>query len=106
MPVSRFACASLFGSIVAEIFSYARRFVYVNVACYPAEKRLPNGENAHCTVRPPEWWAKLYGDAARYFTIGALQSRQHFDEFMGMAADQYQYSMQVPENEVAQIYRR
>jgi hypothetical protein len=51
--------------IVAEIFSYARRFVYVNVACFPAEKTLPNGENAHCTVRPPEWWAKLYGEIAR-----------------------------------------
>jgi hypothetical protein len=51
--------------IVAELFSYARRFVYVNVACFPAEKTLPNGENAHCTVRPPEWWAKLYGDTAR-----------------------------------------
>ena len=50
--------------IVGEIFSYARRFVYVNVACFPAEKNLPNGENAHCTIQPPEWWGRIYGEAA------------------------------------------
>jgi hypothetical protein len=53
--------------IVGEIFSYARRFVYVNVACFPAMKSLPNGENAHCTLRPPEWWAGLYRETARRY---------------------------------------
>lgn len=42
--------------ILEEIFGYARRFVYLNVACYPARKTLPNGENAHATVRPADWW--------------------------------------------------
>jgi hypothetical protein len=42
--------------ILEEIFSYARKFVFANVACYPAKKRLPTGENAHCTIRPKEWW--------------------------------------------------
>lgn len=42
--------------VLAEIFGFAERFVYLNVACYPAKKILPNGENAHCTVRPQEWW--------------------------------------------------
>lgn len=46
--------------IVDEIFGYATRFVFVNAACYPALKRLPNGENAHCTIRPPEWWEGLF----------------------------------------------
>jgi hypothetical protein len=53
--------------IVEEIFSYARRFVYVNVACFPAEKVLPNGENAHCTIQSPQWWGDLYGRAARRY---------------------------------------
>ena len=44
--------------IVTEIFAYAENFVYANVACYPAMKRFPTGENAHCTVRAPEWWAR------------------------------------------------
>lgn len=45
--------------IIEEIFSYAEKFVFANVACYPARKRLPNGENAHCTIQPPQWWQKI-----------------------------------------------
>ncbi len=45
--------------IVDEIFGYAKCFVFASVACYPARKRLPNGENAHCTIRPVEWWRDL-----------------------------------------------
>lgn len=51
--------------ILAELFSYAERFVFATIACYPAVKRLPNGENAHCTIRPPQWWeAALFRAAA------------------------------------------
>jgi hypothetical protein len=46
--------------IVRELFAYAERFVYATVACYPAKKRMPTGENAHCTIRPPEWWQELF----------------------------------------------
>ena len=42
--------------ILAEIFGYATAFVYLNVACFPARKTLPNGENAHITLRSPQWW--------------------------------------------------
>jgi hypothetical protein len=47
------------GWVLEEIFGYAARFVYLNVACFPARKTLPNGENAHATVRSPEWWRRL-----------------------------------------------
>lgn len=50
--------------IVAEMFSYANRFVFASVACYPAKTTLPNGENAHCTVRPPAWWQSVFAAAA------------------------------------------
>lgn len=46
--------------IVAEIFSFARKFVFVSVASYPARKRLPNGENAHCTIKSAAWWRELF----------------------------------------------
>ncbi|MCC7484464.1 MAG: hypothetical protein IT529_05700 [Burkholderiales bacterium] len=46
--------------ILGEIFGFARRFVFANVACYPATKRLANGENAHCTIRPGAWWRGLF----------------------------------------------
>jgi hypothetical protein len=45
--------------IVEEIFGYASRFVFASVACYPARKRLPNGENAHCAILPVTWWSAL-----------------------------------------------
>jgi hypothetical protein len=54
--------------IVAELFGYARRFVFANVACYPANRLLPNGGNAHCTIRPPKWWRKLITTTATKFS--------------------------------------
>lgn len=45
--------------ILDEIFGFARYFVFASIACYPAKKSLPNGQNAHCTVRSPDWWTGL-----------------------------------------------
>ena len=45
--------------IVEEIFGFAEKFVFANVASFPARKRLSNGENAHCTIRPAQWWQDL-----------------------------------------------
>lgn len=50
--------------ILSELFRYAERFVYANVASYPAKKTLPNGENAHCTIQPPQWWKQRILEAA------------------------------------------
>lgn len=50
--------------IVEELFGFATRFVFASVACYPARKRLPNGENAHCTVKPAAWWEEFIAAAA------------------------------------------
>jgi len=50
--------------IVAELFAFARRFVFASIASYPARTHLPNGENAHCTIRPPQWWADLFAAAS------------------------------------------
>jgi hypothetical protein len=50
--------------IIDEIFGYASKFVFANVACFPARKRLPNGENAHCTIKPAEWWRAVFEKAA------------------------------------------
>lgn len=53
--------------IVEELFSYAERFVFASVACYPAKSRLPNGENAHCTIRPLEWWRDVFATTGAHF---------------------------------------
>lgn len=53
--------------IIEELFALARKFVFANIACYPASKKLPNGENAHCTIRPSAWWNEIITPiAARY----------------------------------------
>jgi hypothetical protein len=45
--------------IIAELFDFANKFVYANVACFTARKRLPSGGNAHCTVKSPRWWQDI-----------------------------------------------
>src|SRR5688572_21589462 len=51
--------------IIEEMFTAAVKFVFANIACYPAAKRLPNGENAHCTIRPQFWWNAMIESVAR-----------------------------------------
>jgi hypothetical protein len=51
--------------ILDELFAFARKFVYANVACFPARKRLPSGGNAHCTIKPVKWWDEQIARAAR-----------------------------------------
>lgn len=43
-------------AVLTEMFSHAKKLVVLNVACYEAAALLPNGENAHITVRLPNWW--------------------------------------------------
>jgi len=52
---------------IRELFSLAEKLLIVNVACYPARALLPNGENAHVTVRPPHWWKGMFDSAAVEF---------------------------------------
>ncbi|MDH4275482.1 MAG: class I SAM-dependent methyltransferase [Gammaproteobacteria bacterium] len=61
--------------IFEELFSYAKKFVFVNAACFTAKKTLPNGENAHCTVKPPDWWIALFTATGRRYPhiIGEIQ---------------------------------
>ncbi|MEM7430163.1 MAG: class I SAM-dependent methyltransferase [Pseudomonadota bacterium] len=53
--------------VVEEMFSLAEKFVFANVACYPAVTRLPDGSNAHETVQHPQWWAGLFEATAAKF---------------------------------------
>ncbi len=51
--------------VVEELFRFAERFVFANVACYSANRILPSGANAHCTVQPLKWWRRLVESVAR-----------------------------------------
>ncbi len=42
--------------VIRDLFDHAGKLLVINVACYSAAALLPNGENAHITVRQPLWW--------------------------------------------------
>lgn len=51
-------------NLVDELFSLTKKLLIINVACYKAAALLPNGENAHITVRSPDWWKGVIDSAA------------------------------------------
>lgn len=53
--------------IVHELFEHAEKAVFATIATYPAQKHLPNGENAHCTLEASDWWSVLFMAAAKDF---------------------------------------
>ena len=50
--------------VLRDMFSYAKKLLILNVACYQAAAKLPNGENAHITTRPPHWWKGMVDSIA------------------------------------------
>lgn len=46
-------------NVLDDIFVNATKLVVIQVACYPAKAKLPNGENAHVLIRNPLWWKGL-----------------------------------------------
>tara|TARA_R100001163_G_scaffold38871_1_gene29597 strand:- start:128 stop:763 length:636 start_codon:yes stop_codon:yes gene_type:complete len=48
--------------VLNEIFSYANKMVFLNVACFKAAKHFEDGENVHISVFNPEWWFILVAD--------------------------------------------
>ena len=54
-------------NVLSDMFSYASKLVVLNVACYQANALLPNGENAHVTVRHPWWWKGMVDNVAMDF---------------------------------------
>jgi hypothetical protein len=58
----------LIDDALEKIFTRAQKFVFLIIHCGKAVKSLPNGENAHVTIRHPDWWnEKLspYYDSSR-----------------------------------------
>jgi hypothetical protein len=41
---------------LADVISYAKKFVFFVIFVEPAKKSLPDGRNAHLTVERPTWW--------------------------------------------------
>ncbi len=53
--------------VLHHLFSHANSFIYAVAACFRAKKILPDGSNAHCTIRPAQWWAGQMALVARAY---------------------------------------
>lgn len=51
--------------VVDEMFSKANKYVFASIAAYPAMAILPDGRNAHVTLRNPHWWCGVFETLAR-----------------------------------------
>lgn len=48
-----------------ELAELATKVLHVSIHLGPAMALLPNGENAHVTIRPAEWWEKKIAEAQK-----------------------------------------
>lgn len=48
--------------VIEQLFTYARKFVFLTACTRAANRKLPDGRNAHLTVQPLEWWSGLIKD--------------------------------------------
>ena len=56
--------------VVDELFSLAEHFVFASIPCVPAAAVLPDGRNAHITLKPPLWWLGVFQSTqARYPSV-------------------------------------
>jgi hypothetical protein len=46
------------GVILSDLRKFST-WQIITISLIPARRKLPNGENAHCTIRPVEWWKWL-----------------------------------------------
>lgn len=50
---------------IDRLFALAGKALFVSVACYPSKKALPDGTNAHVTIKPKEWWREKFAEQER-----------------------------------------
>jgi hypothetical protein len=48
---------------IANLFSYAYKFVWASACCRPAKKTFPDGvTNLHVTLQPMDWWRAKFAE--------------------------------------------
>lgn len=54
----------------------SQRLCFMNIACELSKSLLPDGRNAHVTVRPPDWWIdKVKRNFGKAFEIRVYERR-------------------------------
>ena len=52
--------------VIKDIFNYSDQWVFLTICTREAREILPNGMNAHATVKLEEWWNDKLKDYTRY----------------------------------------
>gem|GEM_PF-6589148 len=55
--------------VLDEIFNKATQFVFINVSSCSSRHTLPDGGNAHVTLRNPDWWSQQVAQTAARFPL-------------------------------------
>ena len=94
------------GWVVDEIFSYARKMVFLNVACFEAMKTFKDGTNVHVSVFSPDDWLQFLAHRSRQFPklviyVFADTIDAKTDEFLtrGFRIDQYPRIIELKDKE-------
>lgn len=45
--------------VIRDAIGYAKQWVFFSICCRPANRKLPDGTNAHCTIKPEAEWQAL-----------------------------------------------
>jgi len=63
-----------------DIFSLSKKFVYLNIACYPALKHFKDGTNVHVSIFKPQEWIdfimKLWKEKYKHLEIYLVSQYQ------------------------------
>ena len=55
-------------NFIEELFRLANKFVFIVIACYPAEKQLPDGRNVHLSIKEVDEWKKIISEIRTKFS--------------------------------------
>ena len=72
------------GWVVDEIYSYAKKVVFLNVACFKALKHFKDGTNVHVSLFDPEQWLDFLAwksEQFRHLSIYVYADTVHPDYF-------------------------
>lgn len=51
-------------ALVHQLFELSHGFVWASVCCRHAKKAFPDGRNLHVTVKPIDWWRRVFAECA------------------------------------------
>lgn len=84
--------------ILQELNDYATKFVLVSISTRLAQKTLPDGRNAHLTVKPQEWWLAEIEKVATLPWLVLFEVEKEKTQKTGRKFDHYHINMSKEES--------